>query len=433
MLQVSFCNTCYTLHNVNSKDFTIYIVVDNSEHYHKVLKKLLTKSNILDVNPQVCSFIEVKESLDLSTLIQKHIKVLKISSESNDSLRLTASSEFPFCPHFTEFAAQSYHMDDSVPAAFMKAVKDGKFPNLKRIELDRCTLNDCEWPEVPEFCCDFPTETISDLLQMKKLLLNLTELTYKTENIDHLIKVLLEKLSVLKLYDTNAYNLKCLNNVLKLAFLPNLSKLSVLETTEEGIDIDMSADSLEILSEKLTSLQITELTICRSYGFTGNMSVLFTHSLPTLNTLILTECYLNSDHVQSLAKAEAEGKFPQIKHLDISLNLNADIGDLFTHSAQWNRLTTLATSDANVLNVQPEFLISLEELHMDGVLFKLTPQITRQWLCLKVIEVYPEDVVRCIVEGVERGMFPALTTVRGEVPIPLEFKLLRANVSVEPF
>ena len=127
---------------VNSNDFTIYLGFFNPEHYHKVLKILLAKSNSLDRNPKVCTKIRYKKSLDLSTLIQKHIKELKLSPDSSHgSLRLTASSDFPLCPHFTRFTAMQCHIDNSVPLAFMKAVKNGKFPNLRRIELSDCTLN----------------------------------------------------------------------------------------------------------------------------------------------------------------------------------------------------------------------------------------------------------------------------------------------------
>ena len=71
-------------------------------------------------------------------------------------------------------------------------------------------------------------------------------------------------------------------------------------------EFTISADDLKILSYKLTFLHVTELDLCDSRGLTGSLSVLFTHSLPTLNTLIMHD--LNSYDVQSLAKAGAEGK-----------------------------------------------------------------------------------------------------------------------------
>ena len=47
----------------------------------------------------------------------------------------------------------------------------------------------------------------------------------------------------------------------------------------------ISYDKLKILSEKLTAIQLTELDLSFSSGLTGRLSVLFTHSFPTLNTL----------------------------------------------------------------------------------------------------------------------------------------------------
>ena len=289
----------------------------------------------------MCVAIQNEHEHDLSTLLQKHVKELYLGPTSvyeDPEGPLSASSEFPHCPQFTHFiVACCYDIDDSVPAAFMKAVGDGKFPKLRRIEVKGCTLPDCEWPEVPEFYCNSSTQ--------QKHFFNLTELSFYGEHdIDRLISVRLEKLLALYLRDNNVHMLQRLNNVLKQGFLPNLSKLHVsifpqgsssLEhgTTEKRINtflrefdrnnvtklkdikIPLSADDLKILVDKMSLLQLTGLDI--SGSFTGNLSVLFTHSLPTLATLILRHCDLNSDDLRSLAKAEAEGKLAQFKHLNI--------------------------------------------------------------------------------------------------------------------
>ena len=147
----------------------------------------------------------------------------------------------------------------------------------------------------------------------------------------------------------------------------------------------------------------------------------------------MDDCSLNSGDLQSLAKAEAKGKLPQLKHLDISFNRNVEISDLFTHSARWNQLTTFVTSDGNVLNLDSDFLTSLEKII---IFVSVDRSITQQWPRLKFIKVWNndhDDTARCIVDGVERDMFPSLTTVRctAAVPIPLKLKLFRANISVE--
>ena len=63
-------------------------------------------------------------------------------------------------------------------------------------------MNDCEWPEVPEFSCKLRAFTMTDLSQMHKPLLKLTELTiWETReplHLDRLFPVRLENLSVLR-------------------------------------------------------------------------------------------------------------------------------------------------------------------------------------------------------------------------------------------
>ena len=218
--------------DVNSHALTVSIELYELIPY-KLIPKIpvwLTKYGTLKKDFQVCASIYSTSPLDLKDLVQKHIKQLHVSryiSKSQETL--SASGEFPFCPHFTHFSTENFHIDDSVPAAFMKAVTDGKLPNLKRIELGYCTMNECEWPEVPEFSLE--TETMSDSSQMQKLLLKLTELIVREIeeplHIDHLIPVRSENLSVLRLY-LDPTKLQCLNDVMKQGFLPNLSEL-VLE------------------------------------------------------------------------------------------------------------------------------------------------------------------------------------------------------------
>ena len=62
--------------------------------------------------------------------------------------------------------------------------------------------------------------------------------------------------------------------------------------------------------------------------------------------------------------------------------------------------------------------------------------ITRQWSCLKVISVFEmknDNILCCIADGVERGMFPCLTTLRSKFNEGNSFlhKLLKANIYPE--
>ena len=200
----------------------------------------------------------------------------------------------------------------------------------------------------------------------------------------------------------------------------------------------VSVEQLKILSKKLTSNRLTKLDLSSSFGFTGNLSALFTHSFPTLNTLKLGKCKLNANDLQSLARANVDGKLPQLRHLGVTWHDDIEISDLFTHSAQWNQLTSLkGAPDLTIPNVEHDLLTSLEELHVSGCpQVNHLPPVTRCWSGLKTIELYCGECLLSIADGVERGMFPDLTIVRcdddenfliGKLSL---FKLLKANIFV---
>ena len=93
-----------------------------------------------------------------------------------------------------------------------------------------------------------------------------------------------------------------------------LEKLQNLETLylrdlHSGAEVPMS-----------TLLGVTELGIYSWNGMTGNFSKLFCHHLPLLKTLILCDCKLNSQDLQSLADANVNSRLPNLKHLDLSEN-----------------------------------------------------------------------------------------------------------------
>ena len=115
------------------------------------------------------------------------------------------------------------------------------------------------------------------------------------------------------------------------------------------------------------------------------------------------------------------------------------ISNLFTHSAQWNQLKTLTTSGGNILNLDREFLTSVEELCVYCSLWQegnQLPHVTRCWSDLKTIQLRSNKDILYIADGVERGMFPDLKIVRGcyefeyEVSALSLFKLFKANIVV---
>ena len=432
----------------------ISITPTDPETLHRLLDILLPKYNLLKRNPQVYVKVVCRQSHDLSTLMTKHIKQLRLVwSGAYSHSTLFVSGQFPHCPQLTHLTIEYFHIDDSVHSSLMKAVQNGKLPHLQRLELFDCEVSDCEWPAVSEF--SFRTSKMLDSSEVQKLLSKLTELTVCFPS-DIVIPVCLENLSVLKLAGIRDHICSQINDVLANGKLPNLTKLHIsrrrknrerLDKLLDGFDphktlkletlalrhFTISTEELKILSEKLTDIQLTKLDLSFCSGFTGSLSALFTHSFPRLSSLKLLRCKLNSNDVQSLARANVEGKLPQLRHLDITHSSDDKISHLFTHSAQWNQLTTLTTSDKNVLNVEPKCLTSLEKLNL-WAWGKPDQSITRKWSCLKVIESGDKGPAGCIADGVERGMFPSLTTMKCAAKDDVElfiFKLLQANICVE--
>ena len=89
-----------------------------------------------------------------------------------------------------------------------------------------------------------------------------------------------------------------------------------------------------------TLSRLSELGLYNCKGMSGK---LFAHQLPSLNTLTLRDCGLNSQDISRLAKANLEGRLPTIKRLDISWNEMSlsTIRFLFDSSCGWNQLLSL--------------------------------------------------------------------------------------------
>ena len=121
--------------------------------------------------------------------------------------------------------------------------------------------------------------------------------------------------------------------------LPNLAELHMSLMWGERVDIGLfvpdkvprlealtlerfvsSESDLELLSEKVTHWRLKKLDITRSSGVTGNLSILLRISLPSLKTLIVKHCELDSVDLSSLARANVLGYLPELELLDISEN-----------------------------------------------------------------------------------------------------------------
>ena len=415
-----------------------------------LLDILLNKYDLRNRHPQVYLREEGRSDYNISAVISKHIKELHLQGDHHSTLM--ASGEIPFCPLLTCLKLQRFQIDPSVPSAFSKAVNDGKLPNLRRIELSLSHMNATNWPEVPEFCykardLDLAVPDPSDV---QKLLSKLTCLTLQPSlltRVDRLFPQQLTKLSILKLVGIEHKYYSELTTALKQAKLPNLSDLIVSGHTFyiypvsdlhpehmprlEKLSLQRiiwSAGALRTLSDRLSSCQLRELDIRKNGGIEGCLSLLFTNSFPTLQSLKLGDFYseLNQEDMESLVLASEQGKLPNLRHL--YLYPKDDTIHLFTGRANWNQLLTLCISSCNVLGLGSEYLASLQSL----VLYppdRRDLTITRCWPHLQTIK-STDEVLLSVVEGVRKGLFPALKAVKGYgfVSDDCIFKLHKANI-----
>ena len=97
------------------------------------------------------------------------------------------------------------------------------------------------------------------------------------------------------------------------------------------------------LVETVTRCRLKRLDISYCAGLAGNLRTFLRERFLMLQTLILSQCGLNSDDLLCLAEACVEGGLPELKHLDISKNpqWGGYLESLCQFSCTWNNLLTL--------------------------------------------------------------------------------------------
>ena len=354
----------------------------------ELLDILLKKYHLRKRNPEVHLREEITSSIyDISTVTSQHIK--EVHLWTGDHTTLITSGEIPHCPLLICLSLYGFQIDPSVPAAFTRAINEGKLPNLRCIELSDLTNNVANWPEVPEFCYQahslhlyLPGSDVQKLLSKLTCLMLQRSGLHNLHGIDRLFTQQLTKLCVLKLVGTDELVFSKLIKVLKQGKLPNLSELfmSGIEYSE-GITHNLSlrdfepkhtprlekvslqgfiipADELRKASQKLSSFQLRELKIRNIKGNAGCLSILFKNSLPALQSLTLGD-KLHLEDMRSLSLASEQGKLPNLRHLFIlDQRVNREAAHLFMGREKWNQLLTLRVEGCNVLGFGYEYLAS---------------------------------------------------------------------------
>ena len=93
--------------------------------------------------------------------------------------------------------------------------------------------------------------------------------------------------------------------------LPHLESLTLFRMINTPLEFGT-------LAEKMRTWKLTNLDISHSTGIRGFLSTCFVERFPLLQSLILHNCELNREDVQSLATAKVQDEIPKLQYLDIS-------------------------------------------------------------------------------------------------------------------
>ena len=92
--------------------------------------------------------------------------------------------------------------------------------------------------------------------------------------------------------------------------------------------LDLSAANATGRLSKLRHLDMADNIL------TNQLSILFTHAFPRLNTLILSGCHLNDTDMRSLASARSQGRLPKAKFINVFENGLKDILELLSRDPE---------------------------------------------------------------------------------------------------
>ena len=155
-------------------------------------------------------------------------------------------------------------------------------------------------------------------------------------------------------------------------------------------------------------------------------------TLPYLDSLILCDCGLNPRDLRSLTKASLASRLTELKHLDISENINLDLRGLFENGCTWSQLKRLSISLVDEIsdykwlagNVQLGCLSSVEQLRLWTHDDNLSSSNTT-WRHLGKLEIFilhyhenVKTVISQIADMYRKDRLPALCTVSVMIDAP---------------
>ena len=478
-----------------SSDDEFSIVIRHSESEYgdnSHIDELFSLGGMINKNPAF-HILPTKSNINICKYVQKNVHKVFISGETSLKPKLTAELEededdvIENCPFLSHLCLLHMIIDQGAGQALLKAVRKGRLKKLRHLTIANCTfkkfslskLFNTKWPPLTHLdlsSCHLDINDIKSigyltitgqeakplLSQLSTLAVTLDKISSKTE-IQIVMNVFFQQTLVnlihLGLYEICIELYREFVTKLDNGTLPNLKVLGLsvlgsedLETIPISTPLPFLTDlkltknrwtelDLETIAQSQMTKQLGSLDISHSSGITGNLSVLLRHSFPSLNTLILSDCGLNSQDLCSLAQASVDGRLPQFRHLDISDNVDliGKLGCLFIETCKWESLRSFNAMKLNSKSqnsfqlfadkIASGYMKSLQKMALstaEGTNFFdiiMVPLTRLQKIEVECHPAHISDTLEPISQAVDKQLLPVLNTIivhLASMPVPLE-------------
>ena len=298
-------------------------------------------------------------SVELARLFDEDLTGLRLNGSYH---KFGCSEDLPRCPLLDQLCLR--HMaGEEIFMALSKATQQKWFPNLRHLTFVECSFGlEGKLSRLFQSCCptlkhlglyDFKLDK-SDLQFLasvnknseKSVLPNLSSLGLSSVSLRHSVASISTlfsqpwiSLTSVTLADATVEISRAFLDVINKGKLPNLLELRM--SARPGADLDFDSlipervprlESLTLarivtsptrvdrLVKKIGKWKLQTLNLSYNLGISGSLTALLSVTLPALKSLILRKCELKLDDMSSLARANAEGRFPELENLDVSDN-----------------------------------------------------------------------------------------------------------------
>ena len=417
-------------------DKYLNIVLTDEIFRSEQFKKVLSHCKFLDRPPAVYLYLQSGNRTELTNLLHKDLH--KIHVLSTHAPTVTFTREVMRCPFLSHLSIVG-RFDKKIFLELNRAVQSRNLPQLTHLSfagiIDQLpSLFHPVWSSLRYlnlYGCQLSSDYIRTLLSLKTesrlrsdaMFGRLTCLTMIWVTVADATVALLRE--VLDQRERN--NLTELNLSIPLCSIKTLKPELFAELTILRLEGSIkSPDDLKHLSNTVKNLKLQILDISHSSGITGTLSTLVGQTFPCLTTLVLSDCGLNSEDLRALAKGNVEGRLPELRHLDISRNIE-DFDSLFSSECKWDNLVSINIRNDFSLDdslkcleafVKLGCLCSLETLrfYVDAAKKVCTQPSGTKWPKLVTLEIVStlKDIEYALTYArrvIKTGSFPELRTV----------------------